>query len=124
MNKFRFLEWQVYKDSKQVVSHVINIVKNIPKEYRFELGSQIIRAAFSIVLNIAEGSGKTSDRELNRFIEISLGSLNELIAALDVLRDISLVSAEDFDLIYKKLYSISNQLGGFKKKLKVASNKS
>lgn len=123
MNKFRFLNWEVYKNAKQLFSLVLKLVKKLPKEYRFELGSQIIRCAFSIILNIAEGSGKTSDRELNRFIDISLGSANELLAAADVLRDNNFITDSEFNEIYKQIESISNQLGGFKKKLnKVVSH--
>ena len=93
----------------------------MPKEYRFELGSQIIRSTLSIILNIAEGSGKISDKELNRFIEISLGSANETLAASDVLKDNNLITLDEFKNIYDRLYSISSQLGGFKKKL-IANN--
>ena len=67
MDKFRFLNWKVYKDSRELFSFVLKIVKKLPKEFRFELGSQIIRSAFSVTLNIAEGSGKASDKELNHF---------------------------------------------------------
>lgn len=118
MEKFRFLKWEVYKTAKDLFSLILKIVKKLPKEYRFELGSQIIRSAFSIILNIAEGSGKTSDRELNRFIDISLGSVNELLAATDVLKDNRFITDEEFNEIFQKLISISSQLGGFKKKLK------
>ena len=119
MNKFRFLEWEVYKDSKELMSVIFKIVNKMPKEYRFELGSQIIRSTFSIILNVAEGSGKVSDKELNRFIEISLGSVNETLAASDVLKDNNLITLDEFKNIYDRLYSISSQLGGFKKKLSV-----
>ena len=118
MNKFRFLKWEVYKDAKDLFGLILKIVKKLPREFRFELGSQFIRSAFSIILNIAEGSGKTSDKELNRFIDISLGSISELLAAVDVLRDNNFITNTEFDEIFKKLVSISNQLGGFKKKLK------
>jgi four helix bundle protein len=118
MKKFRYLEWEVYKDAKELFFLILKLVKNLPKKFRFELGSQLIRSAFSIILNIAEGSGKTSDRELNRFINISLGSVSELLAAIDVLKDDKFITQEEFNRIFKKLDSISNQLGGFKKKLK------
>ena len=38
MNKFRFLNWKVYKDSQELFALVLNLVKKLPKEYRFELG--------------------------------------------------------------------------------------
>jgi len=117
VEKFRFLKWKVYQDTKELFVLILNVVKKIPKEYRFELGSQLIRASLSILLNIAEGSGKSSDRELNRFIDISLGSLNETLAAIDVLKDTKLITESDFNKIFKLIDEISNQLGGFKKKI-------
>lgn len=122
MEKFRFLKWQAYKDSKELFSLVIKIVKKLPKEYRYELGSQIIRSGFSVVLNIAEGGGKSSDKELNRFIDIALGSLYETLAGTDVLMDENLIKKEEFDRVYNKIDSISNQLGGFKKRLKAINH--
>lgn len=118
MNKFRFLEWNAYKDGKDLLKLILKLVKRLPKEYRFELGSQIVRCTFSIILNIAEGSGKASDKELNRFIEISLGSISELVAAVDVLKDSQLINQDEFNIIFIKASSISSQLGSFKKKIK------
>ena len=118
MDKFRFLKWEVYTSSKELMTLVLKIAKKLPREYRFELGSQIVRSSFSIILNIAEGSGKTSDKELNRFIEISLGSINETLAALDIFRDNKFITTDEFNEGFTLLHSISSQLGGFKKKLK------
>ena len=56
MNKFRFLEWKVYQDSQELFTFILRSTKKLPKEFRFELGSQLIRSALSVVLNIAEGS--------------------------------------------------------------------
>lgn len=118
MIKFRFLKWKVYKDSKELFALILKIVKKLPREYRFELGSQIIRSALSVILNIAEGSGKGSDKELNRFIDISLGSLNETLAAVDILKSNKLITDNEFNEIFRRIDNISNQLGGFKKQLK------
>lgn len=117
MDKFRFLGWNVYKEAKELLGMIFPIIALLPKEYRFELGSQIVRSAFSIVLNIAEGSGKSSDKEMNRFFEIALGSASETLAAADVLKDNKFIDKKEFKRIYDKIESISKQLGGFKKKL-------
>ena len=115
MRRFRFLDWDVYKDSRRLFVLVLSIVKKLPKEYRYEMSSQIIRACFSVVLNIAEGSGKHSDAELNRFFDIALGSLFETLAAVDILRECQLVDEKVFSEVEKLATSISDQLGGFKK---------
>lgn len=118
MQKFRFMGWEVYQDSKELFSTILGLVKKLPNQYKYDLGNQIIRSSFSIILNIAEGSGKNSDKELNRFFNISLGSINETLAALDVMKDNKLITQKEFEDGYKKLEDLSNQLGGFKKKLK------
>jgi hypothetical protein len=63
---FRFLEWQVYEDAKALFRLTLDIVSRLPKEIRYDLGGQIIRASSSVIFNIAEGSGKRSGEELNR----------------------------------------------------------
>jgi len=117
MESFRFLNWQVYQDSRELFGLVFKIVKKLPKENRFDLGGQIIRSASSIALNIAEGSGKSSDKDLNRFLNIASGSLNETLANADLLCANGLISEDDFSLVFKKIGIINNQIGGFKKKL-------
>lgn len=115
MKKFRFLDWPVYKDAQKLFTLVLKIVKALPREFRFEMGSQIVRSSFSVILNIAEGSGKISDNELNRFIDIALGSAYETVAGVDTLRLTGLVSESDFISVRELAGKICDQLGGFKK---------
>ncbi len=117
MDQFRFLNWGVYRDAQELFSLTLKFVKKLPKEYRFELGSQIIRSSFSVVLNIAEGSGKSTDKELNRYLNISLGSLYEVLASIDILRRNDLLMDSEWIDVMERVRRISSQLGGFKKKL-------
>ena len=117
MEKFRFRKWKVYNDSQKLFSLILKIVKDLPKEFRFEIGSQMIRAALSVALNIAEGSGKTTDKELNRYLNISLGFLYETMAAMDALKLNGMVQEERYDEAMKRIDGISNQLDGLKKTL-------
>ena len=117
MKLFRFLEWQVYKNGKELFQLVYEVVKKLPKDVRYDLGSQLIRSSLSVILNIAEGSGKKSDKELNRYLNISIGSLNETVAGMDVLLENKFINGDDFSIIISKAESISKQLGGFKKTL-------
>lgn len=117
MDKFRFLKWEVYKDSQKLFSFILRLVEKLPREHRYELGSQAIRSAQSISLNIAEGSGKGSDKELNHYFNIALGSLYELTATLDSFRINNFMSEKEFKVTLRFVSSLSNQIGGFKKKL-------
>lgn len=121
MDKFRFLRWEVYQDSQKLFSFVLRLVRKLPKEHRYDLGSQAIRSAQSISLNIAEGSGKGSDKELNHYFNIALGSLYELVATLDSLRLNGFMDEKKFNVALRFVSSLSNQLGGFKRKLNKGS---
>lgn len=114
---FRFRDWEVYKDSQAIFYEILNIVRRLPPDLRYTLGSQIIRSALSIVLNIAEGSGRHTDKEMNRFFDIAIGSVNETVAGLDSLLKIASLEEKEFNSILQKLGSISRQLGGFKKSI-------
>ncbi|MEK7614430.1 MAG: four helix bundle protein [Patescibacteria group bacterium] len=114
---FRFFEWSVYRDAKEFFNLSFGIVKKLPKEYRFEIGSQIIRSSLSVSLNIAEGAGKNSDKDFNHFLNIASGSLFETVAAFDILKDNNLISEKEFTDTLNLGGVISNQLGGFKKRL-------
>jgi four helix bundle protein len=50
------------------------------------LRDQLGRAASSVALNLAEGSGKSSPKDRKRFYEIALGSVRECEAIMDLLQ--------------------------------------
>ncbi|MBI2063496.1 MAG: four helix bundle protein [Candidatus Yanofskybacteria bacterium] len=114
---FKFLDWEVYKDAQDVFIEVVQIVRKLPQDLRYTLGSQIIRSGLSVILNIAEGSGRLTDKEMSRFFDISLGSINETVAGLDCLLKLDCLEEAIFQRVFQKYKSISRQLGGFKKKL-------
>lgn len=117
MEAFRFKNWSVYKEAKSLFLLIVKIAHKLPSEYKYTIGDQVIRSSLSIVLNIAEGSGKESDKELNRYFNIAMGSVNETLAVIDVLHDLRIADTEKIEGAEKLCVSISKQLGGFKKKL-------
>lgn len=72
-----------------------------------------------MILNIAEGSSKQSDKDFNRYIAISLGSVDETIASLEITFELKLISKKQFDYFFLAYENISKQLGGFSKFLRV-----
>lgn len=117
MKTFRFLDFEVYRDAKQFYKLVTAICKNFSREYS-SLANQLIRSSLSVVLNIAEGSAKKSDKDFNRYIENALGSINESVASLDVANENGIVLEKDIKITLALAEKIAKQLGGFSKKLK------
>jgi len=95
----------------------MKITKDFPREF-YSLTDQIRRSSLSVLLNIAEGSAKRTDKDFNRYIEIALGSANETVAGLDIALEQGLISQQKFDELTSLAESIAKQLGGLSKKLK------
>ena len=73
-----------YKQSVHFTVECYRFTRSLPAEERFNLIQQIMRAAISVHLNLAEGCSRKSNTERNRFFEIPRGSIVEIDAALDV----------------------------------------
>jgi len=115
---FRFVDWAVYQDTQDTFVEVVKVVRKLPADLRHTLGTQVIRSALSVALNIAEGSGRLTDKEMSRFFDISTGSVSETVAALHSLLKLRCITKQEFDSLIARYTSISRQLGGFKKKLR------
>ena len=115
MTSFRFRNFQVYQDAKEFNKKIFKLSKVFP----VELKSQTIRSSISILLNIAEGSAKKSDKDFNRYIENSLGSINEIVACLEIAYELNFITQFIFNDLSNEAENIARQLGGLSKKLKV-----
>ena len=78
MKIHNFRELQVWQKSMELVVLIYQLTAQFPKEEKYGLTSQIQRCAVSIPSNLAEGSGRVSDKEFQHFISIAMGSAFEL----------------------------------------------
>ena len=95
---------------------VYGVIRGLPAHERFNLGDQIRRAVISIPANIAEGASKSSQKDFNRFIEISLGSSYELESLLLLASELY-PEIQGIDVIIEDLILLDKQMHAFKKKL-------
>jgi len=87
----------VWKKSMNLVILTYRLTGQFPKEELFGLSSQMRRAAVSIPSNIAEGHGRNSDKELIRFLFISLGSASELETQILLSNKLDFLNEEGFN---------------------------
>jgi four helix bundle protein len=73
---------------------------------------------FLVASNIAEGSGRASNNEFVRFIEISYASLMELITQSTIARRQKILSPEDYQDVYERSEQIARMLSGLKSSLR------
>ena len=97
---------------------VYEISALLPIDERFNLIHQIKKCAVSIPSNIAEGSGRNSNKEFIQFLGIANGSTFELITQLILAKRLSLVDEEIIQPIINQLVEISNMSFSFQKSLK------
>lgn len=94
---------EVYKATREFVKAAYQLTKLLPDEEKFNLISQVRRAALSVHLNLAEGSGRKSIAERKRFFEISRSSIVEVDTALEVTNDLHYCSMEDMKILGEHL---------------------
>jgi four helix bundle protein len=83
----RFHAW---KKCHELTLAVYQATRKWPREEMYSLTSQARRAAYSAAANIAEGAAKQGAREFRRFLDIAVGSLNELSYILRLAKDLQL----------------------------------
>ena len=114
-NKFKFEKFNVYIKSEHYYSVILNIISNTKIDKNIK--DQLKRASLSIVLNIAEGSGKYTKKDKKNFYIISRGSVNECVAILRILNIENKISKENFNKTYEYLLEIAKMLSALIKSI-------
>jgi four helix bundle protein len=110
MHEFRKL--RVYRAALLLTKDIRQLTRAFPKDELYGLTAQCRKAAHSIVLNIAEGSGRGSDRDFVRFLNYALGSSYECIACLDIALTNDYVGETERQAILQELDRINSMLVG------------
>jgi len=108
----KFEDIPVWQEAREFVSEIYDITsKHFKKD--FDLIKQLRRAALSIVLNIAEGFERKSNKDFARFINNAKGSAGECRAVFYIALDLKYLPESDFIQIREKTINISRQLSKF-----------
>jgi four helix bundle protein len=100
MGDFRSLRaWQEAKSFAVLSRHAIS---RLPSSERYALGDQWRRAAYSVVLNIAEGCSRRGPREFRRYLDIARSSLHELEAILELAEGLDCFGEDEMRLLRLK----------------------
>jgi four helix bundle protein len=107
---------RVYQMALEFTDEIYQITKRFPSEERFGLTDQFRRAAVSVTLNIAEGSGG-SKPEFKQFLKIARRSIRECIAVIEISFRQKYISAEARSQLRDVCADMSRMLAGLLKSL-------
>ena len=113
MATLQFHELEVYKAAEELSDHVWSIVETWDAFPRSTVGAQLVRAADSVGANIAEGCGRQSFKDNQRFVKIARGSLNETRHWLRRAFKRKLLSQEQIDLLKPILEPLPKRLNAY-----------
>jgi four helix bundle protein len=108
----KLVAWQV---AKEMTKSVYKLVNKFPSHEQFALCNQIRRAAISVPSNIAEQSGRSSNREKIHFLEIAYGSLMEIYCQLQIAMELGYISQSDLQGIRPDIFKTSKLISGLRK---------
>lgn len=94
----------LYDKARQTNAEVITFCKKVQID-PFLL-DQLKRASASVILNIAEGGGRITQKDRKRFFVIARGSAEECRAVFDILQDLSVISEDDADVYRSKYHEL------------------
>ena len=117
MEEFTYRKLRVYQQSKKLVLVIYDLLKYFPKEENYALCDQLRRAVISIPSNIAEGISRASRKEQIHFLEISFGSLNEVMCQIEIANELGIISQENLSLVEYYYKLIAQMLSGLRRSI-------
>jgi len=119
--KFKFEELIVYQKALNFVDDVYSVTRKFPKDELYGLISQYKRAAASVPLNIAEGSGDT-DAQFNRYLQMAWDSVKECVVCSTIARRQDFISPEEDLEARSKLSELAKMITSLQRYLKKNNN--
>ena len=110
MDSFGFRDLRVYQTSRDLVKTIYSVLAAYPSNEQYALCDQLRRASVSVPSNIAEGMSRSSDKEKAHFIEISYGSLMEVLCQMEISKELNYVTEEQMKNIENQITIIAKQL--------------
>src|SRR5437868_11547197 len=108
-----FEDLEVYQLAREFRKKMYGVTRQLPDFEKFELASQIRRAAVSLTNNIAEGHGRYHFADQVRFFLGSRGSLQELVDDLNVCDDEKYLQNDEVAELKEKAWRVLGLINGY-----------
>lgn len=115
MRDFRKLA--VWEKAHKLTLEIYRVTKAFPDDERFGLTSQLRRASASVGANLAEGSGRFTDGDFKRFVDIASGSACEVEYHLILSHDLGILQSEKHTELDDQINEIKKMLASLARRL-------
>jgi four helix bundle protein len=90
---------KAWQKADELVMEIYDATRSFPQEELYGLTSQMRRAAISVAANIAEGTGRNTEKDYLRFLYQARGSLTEVEYYIQLSAKLGYLSNGDFDVL-------------------------
>lgn len=108
-----FEDLELYQQARGLRRRLYRLSRQLPDDERFNLVSQMRRAALSVTNNIAEGHGSRSYKHNISYLYRTRGSLNELLDDLNACEDEEYFKKEHLDDLRHDVNAVIRLLNGY-----------
>ncbi len=112
-----FRDLKVWEKAHRVALACYDVTRGFPREEIFGLVSQIRRAGSSVPGNIAEGCGRRGNAELHRFLQMAMGSSNELEYHLLLSKDLHYLNVDTHRQMQAQVEEVKRMLASLIRKV-------
>ena len=115
MRDFKTLKcWALAHD---LTLEIYKTTASFPSNEQFGIVSQMRRSASSVATNIAEGCGRKTKADFSRFLDLALGSSNELEYQLLLAKDLNYIPEAKFTELNEKVIEVRKTTHGYQKSM-------
>lgn len=110
---YSFEDLELYKAAREYRKQIFCLIRTLPAHEKYNLASQMRRAATSLTNNIAEGHGRFHYRENIHFLRIARGSLEEILDDLNICLDERYFAEEEIRPLKTEGYDLLHRINGY-----------
>lgn len=115
---FRFEKLDVWQKAIVFADSVYAVTATFPSDERFGLTNQMRRASVSVSSNIAEGSGRSTNPDFARFVEIAYASVMEVVSQCYIAHRQKMLGDDQVDTIKQQADELARMLSRLRNSLR------
>jgi four helix bundle protein len=115
---FRFESLDIWHMARAYAAKVYALTAKFPRHEDYGLRSQMNRAVNSVSLNIAEGSAKSTNKAFDYHLEVSVGSIFEVVGASFLAMDRDYITQQEQKRLYDEGERLAKSINAFRNTLR------